>query len=64
MQKDLRILQIIQKAREFADMDLQNEDLLASLLNADLPSLAQDEKEQICAILEKLVECKDKANLS
>ena len=31
MQKDLRILQIIQKAREFADTDLQNEDLLASV---------------------------------
>ena len=53
MQKDLRILQIMQKAREFADTDLQNEDLLASLLNADLPSLTQDEKGQICAILEK-----------
>ena len=64
MQKDLRILQIIQKAREFADTDLQNEDLLASLLNADLPSLTQDEKGQICAILEKLIKCKDKANLS
>ena len=64
MQKDLKILQIIQKAREFADTDLQNEDLLSSLLSADLPSLTQSEKEQICAILEKLVECKDKANLS
>ena len=64
MQKDLRILQIMQKAREFADTDLLNEELVASLLNADLPSLTQSEKEQISESLNELVKAKEKATLS
>ena len=35
MQKDLRVLKILQKAREFNDSDLLNEDLLNNLINAE-----------------------------
>lgn len=64
MTKDLRVLKILQKAREFNDTDLLNEDLLANLINAEFKGISQDEREQIAQFLNALIESKDKATLS
>ncbi len=64
MQKDLRVLKILQKAREFNDGDLLNEDLLNNLINAEFKSISQGQKEQIAEFLNELIKSKDKATLS
>lgn len=64
MQKDLRVLKILQKAREFNDSDLLNEDLLNNLINAEFKSISQEQKEQIAEFLNELIKSKDKATLS
>lgn len=64
MQKDLRVLKILQKAREFNDSDLLNEDLLNNLINAEFKSISQGQKEQIAEFLNELIKSKDKATLS
>lgn len=62
--KDLRTIQILQKAREFADSDLLNEDLLNQLLNANFQEASTAEKEKIIAILNSVINAKNKARLS
>lgn len=64
MQKDLRVLKILQKAREFNDSDLLNEDLLNNLINAEFKDISQGQKEQIAEFLNELIKSKDKATLS
>ena len=64
MQKDLRVLKIVQKAREFNDSDLLNEDLLNNLINAEFKGISQGQKEQITEFLNELIKSKDKATLS
>ena len=64
MQKDLRVLKIVQKAREFNDSDLLNEDLLNNLINAEFKGISQGQKEQIAEFLNELIKSKDKATLS
>lgn len=64
MQKDLRVLKILQKAREFNDSDLLNEDLLNNLINAEFKGISQGKKEQIAEFLNELIKSKDKATLS
>jgi len=64
MQKDLRVLKILQKAREFNDSDLLNEDLLNNLINAEFKGISQGQKEQIAKFLNELIKSKDKATLS
>ena len=64
MQKDLRVLKILQKAREFNDSDLLNEDLLNNLINAEFKGISQGQKEQIAEFLNELIKGKDKATLS
>lgn len=64
MQKDLRVLKILQKAREFNDSDLLNEDLLNNLINAEFKSISQGQKERIAEFLNELIKSKDKATLS
>lgn len=64
MQKDLRVLKILQKAREFNDSDLLNEDLLNNLINAEFNGISQGQKEQIAEFLNELIKSKDKATLS
>ncbi len=64
MQKDLRVLKILQKAREFNDSDLLNEDLLNNLINAEFKGISQGQKEQIAEFLNELIKSKDKATLS
>lgn len=64
MQKDLRVLKILQKAREFNDSDLLNEDLLNNLINAEFKGILQGQKEQIAEFLNELIKSKDKATLS
>lgn len=64
MQKDLRVLKILQKAREFNDSDLLNEDLLNNLINAKFNGISQGQKEQIAEFLNELIKSKDKATLS
>ncbi len=64
MQKDLRVLKILQKAREFNDGDLLNEDLLNNLINAEFKGISQGQKEQIAEFLNELIKSKDKATLS
>ncbi len=64
MQKDLRVLKILQKAREFNDSDLLNEDLLNNLINAEFKGISQGQKEQIAEFLNDLIKSKDKATLS
>lgn len=62
--KDLRVLKILQKAREFGDEDLLNEDLLTQLINAELCKLSLEEREEVVLILNSLIATKDKALLS
>lgn len=64
MQKDLRVLKILQKAREFNDSDLLNEDLLNNLINAEFKGISQGQKEQIAEFLNEIIKSKDKATLS
>ncbi|ARJ56890.1 hypothetical protein [Campylobacter cuniculorum] len=62
--KDLRVLKILQKAREFGDEDLLNEDLLTQLINTQLCKLSLEEREEVVLILNSLIATKDKALLS
>ncbi|EAK1569494.1 hypothetical protein CJY35_06735 [Campylobacter coli] len=62
--KDLRVLKIIQKAREFGDGDLLNEALVNQLVNAEFKEIESKEKEELIALLNSLIEAKDKALLS
>ena len=62
--KDLRVLKIIQKAREFGDGDLLNEALVNQLGNAEFKEIESKEREERIALLNSLIEAKDKALLS
>lgn len=62
--KDLRVLKILQKAREFGDEDLLNENLLTQLINTQLCKLSLEEREEVVLILNSLIATKDKALLS
>ncbi|EAI5930586.1 hypothetical protein CK594_00155 [Campylobacter coli] len=62
--KDLRVLKIIQKAREFGDGDLLNEILVNQLANAEFKEIESKEREELIALLNSLIEAKDKALLS
>lgn len=62
--KDLRVLKIIQKAREFGDADLLNEILVNQLVNAEFKEIESKEREELIALLNSLIEAKDKALLS
>lgn len=62
--KDLRVLKILQKAREFADADLLNESLVAQLISAEFNKPSSKEREEIIAILNSLISAKDRALLS
>lgn len=64
MKKDLRVLKIIQKAREFGDGDLLNEALVNQLVNAEFKEIESKEREGLIALLNSLIEAKDKALLS
>ncbi|EAI7586032.1 hypothetical protein DB14_08740 [Campylobacter coli] len=61
--KDLRVLKIIQKAREFGDGDLLNEALVNQLVNAEFKEIESKEREELIALLNSLIEAKDKALL-
>ncbi|EAH6133067.1 hypothetical protein EKW15_02055 [Campylobacter jejuni] len=62
--KDLRVLKIIQKAREFGDGDLLNEVLVKQLIDADFCEISEKEKEELATLLNSLINAKDKALLS
>ncbi len=62
--KDLRVLKIIQKAREFGDGDLLNETLVKQLIDADFCEISEKEKEELATLLNSLINAKDKALLS
>ncbi|EDJ9986816.1 hypothetical protein GFO93_05305 [Campylobacter coli] len=62
--KDLRVLKIIQKAREFGNGDLLNEALVNQLVNAEFKEIESKEREGLIALLNSLIEAKDKALLS
>ncbi|EAJ8098753.1 TPA: hypothetical protein R8V09_000976 [Campylobacter coli] len=62
--KDLRVLKIIQKATEFGDGDLLNEALVNQLVNAEFKEIESKEREELIALLNSLIEAKDKALLS
>lgn len=62
--KDLRVLRIIQKAREFGDGDLSNEALVKQLIDADFCEINEKEKEELATLLNSLINAKDKALLS
>ncbi|EGM2418363.1 hypothetical protein IL009_001581 [Campylobacter coli] len=62
--KDLRVLKIIQKAREFGDGDLLNEALVNQLVNGEFKEIESKEREGLIALLNSLIEAKDKALLS
>ncbi|HEB9342685.1 TPA: hypothetical protein RZK37_000960 [Campylobacter coli] len=62
--KDLRVLKIIQKAREFGDADLLNEALVNQLVNAEFKEMESREREGLIILLNSLIEAKDKALLS
>ncbi|ECV9671617.1 hypothetical protein F2N07_05385 [Campylobacter jejuni] len=62
--KDLRVLKIIQKSREFGDGDLLNEILVNQLVNIEFKEIESKEREELIALLNSLIEAKDKALLS
>ncbi|EAI2821963.1 hypothetical protein ACVH77_001420 [Campylobacter jejuni] len=62
--KDLRVLKIIQKAREFGDGDLLNEALVKQLIDADFCEISEKEKEELATLLNSLINAKDKVLLS
>lgn len=62
--KDLRVLKIIQKAREFGDADLSNEALVSQLVNAEFKEIDAREREELVALINSLIDAKDKALLS
>lgn len=62
--KDLRVLKIMQKAKELNDKDLQNKALIVTLLKANLSPLSANEKETLTRFLNDLIEAKKKAGLS
>ncbi|TKX30319.1 hypothetical protein CQA38_01375 [Campylobacter sp. MIT 12-5580] len=62
--KNLRVLKIIQKAREFSDFELSNEQLVSDLIKTELATLNIEQKEQIASFLNELIESKNKALLS
>ncbi|HEG1358936.1 TPA: hypothetical protein SCN82_000955 [Campylobacter jejuni] len=62
--KDLRVLKIIQKARELGDGDLLNEALVKQLIDADFCEISEKEKEELATLLNSLINAKDKALLS
>ncbi|ELZ6313840.1 hypothetical protein UXW67_000338 [Campylobacter jejuni] len=62
--KDLKVLKIIQKAREFGDGDLLNETLVKQLIDADFCEISEKEKEELATLLNSLINAKDKALLS
>ncbi|AXP08311.1 hypothetical protein N4T57_03015 [Campylobacter hepaticus] len=62
--RDLRVLKIIQKAREFGDEDLLNEALITQLIHANFLEIDHKEKEDLIKLLHSLVTAKDKALLS
>ncbi len=64
MHKDLRVLQVLQKAREFSDPDLLNESLVKELLTVKFSKLSLEEKEGLILILNSLISSKNKALLS
>ncbi|ALG96334.1 hypothetical protein ACNANX_03805 [Campylobacter coli] len=55
---------MIQKAREFGDGDLLNEALVNQLVNAEFKEIESKEREELIALLNSLIEAKDKALLS
>lgn len=62
--KDLTLLKIIQKARQFNDTELSSEALLKSLLAQNLSEIKDSEKAYITELLNNLVEAKKEASLS
>ncbi|KGI56352.1 hypothetical protein DMB91_06465 [Campylobacter sp. MIT 97-5078] len=62
--KDLRVLKTIQKAREFSDFELSNEQLVSDLIKAELATLNIEQREYITSFLNQLIESKNKALLS
>ncbi|MFQ6341592.1 hypothetical protein [Campylobacter sp. VTCC 70190] len=62
--KDLRVLKIVQKAREFGDGDLLNEALVKQLVDGEFFEIESKEKEELIGLLNSLINAKDKALLS
>lgn len=62
--KDLRVLKIVQKAREFGDGDLLNEALVKQLVEGEFFEIESKEKEELIGLLNSLINAKDKALLS
>lgn len=62
--KDLRVLKILQKAREFNDMDLSNEALVSQLIANNLKSPDDEDKKRITSLINSLIKSKEEALLS
>lgn len=62
--KNLTSLKIMQKAREFQDLELNSEALVNSLLAGELNKIDKDDKTALTRIINSLVEAKEKAKLS
>jgi len=62
--KDLRVLKIVQKAREFGDGDLLNEALVKQLVEGEFFEIESKEKDELIGLLNSLINAKDKALLS
>lgn len=62
--KNLTSLKIMQKAREFQDLELSSEALVNSLLAGELNKIDKDDKTALTQIINSLVEAKEKAKLS
>lgn len=62
--KNLTSLKIMQKAREFQDLELSSEALVNSLLAGELNKIDKDDKTALTRIINSLVEAKEKAKLS
>ena len=62
--KNLTSLKIMQKAREFQDLELSSEALVNSLLAGELNKIDKDDKTALTRIINSLDEAKEKAKLS
>lgn len=63
-EKRFKSIKNYSKAREFGDGDLLNEALVNQLVNAEFKEIESKEREELIALLNSLIEAKDKALLS
>ncbi|WP_291951860.1 hypothetical protein [Campylobacter sp.] len=62
--KNLEVLKILQKAREFSDNDLSNELLVTQILNQQITPLNTQDTKEISNFITTLINAREKAKMS